>query len=93
VRNAHNEARVEVNFRAETSKALGAMGQKNQELTVKLTAKERERRSTKAGLKNAQDQFEEQRKKLYYAEIELATAKHDLKDELGKAKEAAKALE
>ena len=52
MRNAHNEARVEANFRVETSKALGAVEQKNQELTTKLTAKERER-SAKASLKNA----------------------------------------
>ena len=42
---------------------------------MKLIAKERERRSAEAGLKKAQDQVEEQCKKLHYAEIELATAK------------------
>ena len=53
-------------------------------------AKERER-SIEADLKNVQDQAEEQCKKLYYAEIELATAKQqvvDLKAELKKANEA-----
>ena len=53
VKDAHNEARVEANLHAETNKAFGAAEQKNQELTVKLTTKERERRSAKAGLKNA----------------------------------------
>ena len=58
---------------------------------MKVTAEERERRSAEAGLKNAQDQAEEQYKKLHYAEIELAMAKQqaaDLKVELVKAKEA-----
>jgi len=42
---------------------------------MKLVAEERGRRSTEASLKNAQDQAEEQCKKLHYTEIELATAK------------------
>lgn len=60
-----------------------------------MTTKERERRSTKAGLKNAQDQAEEQRKKLHYAEIELDMARQqaaDLKVELEKAKEATRVV-
>ena len=58
---------------------------------MKVTTEERERRSAEAGLKNAQDQAEEQHKKLHYAEIELAMAKQqaaNLKVELVKAKEA-----
>ena len=65
-------------------------------LFAKLTAEEKERRSAKAGLKNAQDQAEEECKKLHYAEIELVTTKQqvaDLKAELGKAKEVVKASE
>ncbi|XP_023891947.1 uncharacterized protein LOC112003953 [Quercus suber] len=57
-----------------------------------LTAEERGRKSAEAGLKNAQDQVEKQRKKLHFAEIELVTAKQqvlDLKVELKKAREAA----
>ena len=65
VKDAPNEAKVEANLRAETSKALGAAKQKNQELTVE----EKERRSAEAGLKNVQDQTEEQHKKLHYVEI------------------------
>lgn len=75
MKDARNEARLEGNLHAETSKALGAAEQKNQELTVKLTAEEKGRKSAEAGLKNAQDQVEEQRKKLHYAEIKLVTAK------------------
>ena len=52
VKDARNEVRVEANLRTETSKALGVAKQKNQELTMKLTAEKKERRSAKAGLKN-----------------------------------------
>ena len=69
VKDAQNKARVETNLHAETSKALGTAEQKNQELTTKLTAEERGRKSAKVGLKNAQDQAREQCKKLHYAEI------------------------
>ena len=47
------------------------------------------RRSIKAGLKNAKDQVEDQRKKLYLTEIELAMQKQlilDLKVELEMSK-------
>ena len=53
VRDARNDARVEANLHAETSKALVTADQKNQELTVKLMIKEKQRRSIKASLKNA----------------------------------------
>ena len=48
--------------------------------------------SVKAYLQNAQDQAEDQRKKLYLTKIELATQRQqvlELKAELQKAKEAA----
>ena len=93
VKDARNETKVEANLRVETNKAPSVTKQKNQKLSAKLTIEERERRSTEASLKNAQDQAEEQRKKLHYAKIELATAKQqvvDLKAELGKAKEVAR---
>ena len=92
VKDARNEARVEANLRAETSKALGTAKQKNKELTVKLTAEEREQKSAEANLKNAQNQAKEQCKKLQYVEIELATSRQqvlELKADLEKAKEAA----
>ena len=93
VKDARNETKVEANLRVETNKAPSVTKQKNQKLSAKLTTEERERRSTEASLKNAQDQAEEQRKKLHYAKIKLATAKQqvvDLKAELGKAKEVAR---
>ena len=70
------------------------MKQECKELASKLTAEERERRSVKAKLKNAQDQAKDQRKLLYQMEIELATQTQlilELKAELQKAKEAAQA--
>ena len=54
------------------------------------------RRSIKAGLKNAKDQVEDQRKKLYLTEIELAMQKQlilDLKVELEMSKAVAQMTE
>ena len=73
MKDARNEARVETNLHAKTSKALGATEQKGQELTVKLIVEEMGRKSIKAGLKNTQDQVEEQCKRLHY--VEVATTK------------------
>ena len=53
VKNAQNEARVEANLRAETSKALGAVEQKNQELATKLIVEEKGRKNIETSLKNA----------------------------------------
>ena len=69
VKDARNEARVKANLRAETDRALGTAKQKNQELTTQLIVEERARRSVKAGLQNAQDHAEDQRKNLYLIEI------------------------
>lgn len=59
---------------------------------MKLAIANKDRRSAKAGLRNVEVQTEQQRQRLYYTEIELATAKQqvlELKAELSKAKEAA----
>ena len=53
VKDTWNEARVEANLHAKTSKALGTTEQKIQKLTTKVTAEERERMSIEVGLKNA----------------------------------------
>lgn len=53
VKDARNKVRVEANLHAETSKALGATEQNNQELTTKLTIEERVWKSAEADLKNA----------------------------------------
>ena len=53
VKDAQNEARVKANLYVETSKALGAVEQKNQELAAKLIIEERGRKSIETSLKNA----------------------------------------
>ena len=71
---------------------MGTAKQECKELASKLTVKERERRSAKAGLKNAQDQAEDQCKLLYQTEVELVTQRQlvlELKADLQKAKEVA----
>ena len=58
-----------------------------------MTTEERARKNAKAGLKNAQDQAKDQRKKLYHTKIKLTIEKQlvlDLKAELQRAKEAAR---
>ena len=91
IRDARNEARAEASSHTEVKKSLGALKQKKQELATKLTVEEKARNNAEAGLKNIQDQTENQRKKLYFTEIELATQKQlvlDLKANLEKAKAA-----
>ena len=56
-----------------------------------MIAEERARKNAEAGLKNAQDQAKDQRKKLYHTKIKLTIEKQlvlDLKAELQRAKEA-----
>ena len=67
------------------------MKEENKDLLSKLTAEERERKSTQAGLKIAKAQAEDQCKLLYQTEIELATSRQlmlDLRAKLQQAKEA-----
>ena len=74
-KDARNNVKNMVYLRLETEKALGAAKEENKELLSKLIVEERERRSVKAGLKNAQTQAEDQCKLLYQTEIELATSR------------------
>ena len=53
VKEARNDVKNKVYLRLETEKALGAAKEENKELLSKLTAEKKERRSAKAGLKNA----------------------------------------
>lgn len=48
---------------------MGASEQKVPELTSKLMVEERERKIAQVGLKTAEVQADEQRKKLHYVEI------------------------
>ena len=92
VKEARNDVKNEVHLRLETKKALGAAKEEKKELLSKLTAKERERMSVEAGLKNVQTQVEDQRKLLYQTKIELATSRLlvlELRADLQKAKKVA----
>lgn len=73
---------------------MGASEHKVQELSSKLIAEEKEKRSVEARLKTAKAHAEEQRKKLHYIEIQRETAKKEasnLRVELKKDQEVAKA--
>ena len=50
---ARNDVKNEVHLRLKTEKALRVAKEENKKLFSKLIAEERERRSVKAGLKNA----------------------------------------
>ena len=92
VKEARNDVKNEVHLRLETKRVLGAAKEENNELHSELIAEERERRSAKAELKNAQTQVEDQRKLLYQTKIDLAISRQlvmELKADLQKAKEAA----
>ena len=65
VKDARNKVRVEANLRTKANKALGASEQKNKELAKKLMADERARKSAEVNLQSAQDQAEDQHKRLY----------------------------
>ena len=96
VKDAHNEAWAEANHHAEVTKSLGTLKQENKELANQLILEEKARRSTKVGLKNAQDRAKDQHKKLYLIEIELATQKQlvlELRAKLVKSKATARMAE
>ena len=68
-------------------KALGSLKHDHLELTEKFKESEKRRKSAEAGLKSAETQAEDQRKKLYATQINLATEKQaalDLKTALQK---------
>ena len=71
---------------------LGALKEKQAKMAEQLKEVVRARDSAEAGLKTTERQFEEVRKNLHYAKINLATEKQlvtDLREELRKAREAA----
>ena len=75
MKDAQNVARLANNLRTKTSKSLATTESKNKELALKLATANRDWRSTKASLRTAEAQANEQRQKLHYTEIELAIAK------------------
>ena len=89
-READNHAKAKALFRAEVEKSLGAIKQKQLELSEKLKSADQVRFSTEAGLKTAERHAEEQHQKLHSIEIDLAMQKKmviDLQAELKRAKE------
>ena len=95
VRSAYNKLKAKSNFRHEVEKMLGSIKEKKTQLAEKLKTSEQGRQSTLAGLKTAEAQAEDQRKRLYTMEFNLATKKAtvlSLKAELEKAKAKAQAI-
>ena len=91
VKDVRSEAKVEFNTRSEIEKEVGTLKEDQAKLAEQLKEAVRARGSSKAGLKNAVKQAEEQRKQLHYNEINLATEKQlvkELRGELQKTREA-----
>ena len=103
VKSAHNKLEAKSNFRHEVEKTLGSVKEEKNQLAEKLKTFEQGRQSALAGLKTVEAQAEDQHKRLYTMELDLATKKAAvlrLKAELEKAKveaqvirEAAQAVE
>ena len=83
-------AEAEAQSRTEVEKTVGSLKQENFELAEKFKEAEKQRRSAKAGLKNAETQAKDQRQQLFVTETSLATEKQtvlDLKAALQKVEE------
>ena len=94
-RSAYNKLEAEFNFRREVEKTLGSVKEEKSQLAEKFKTSEQGRQSAHAGLKIAEVQAEDQRKRLYTTELDLATEKAavlSLKAELEKAKVEAQAI-
>ena len=86
-------AEAEAQSRTEVEKLVGSLQHENSELAEMFKKEEKERRSAKASLKNAEAQAEDQRQKLYVTETSLATEKQtvlDLRAMLQKVEEEAR---
>ena len=79
VKDACNEARAEAYSRSEIEKMVGNLEEDQVKLSKQLKEAIRARDSSKAGLKNAEKQVEEQCKQLHYIQINLATEKQLVK--------------
>ena len=78
-KDAHNEAKAEFDAQSEVEKEVGNLKEDQAKLSEQLKEAIRARDSSKAGLKNAEKQVEEQRKQLHYIQINLATEKQLVK--------------
>ena len=65
VRSTNNNLNIEIQNRHDVEKALGVANHEKTQLVEKLKAEESAQKSTKARLKNAEAQAEDQRKELY----------------------------
>ena len=93
VRSATNSLNVEIQNRHDVEKALGMANHEKTQLAKKLKVVENGRKSVEAGLKNAEAQAEDRRKKLYTTQLNLATEKAavlDLQSKLQRVEEALK---
>ena len=93
VRSTNNYLNVEIQNRHDVEKALGVANHEKTQLVEKLKAAESTRKSAETGLKNAKAQVEDQCKKLYTTQLNLATKKAtvlDLKAKQQKDEEALK---
>ena len=75
VRSATNSLNVEIQNWHDVEKALGMANHEKTQLAEKLKVVENRRKSMEAGLKNAEAQAEDRRKKLYTTQLNLATEK------------------
>ena len=75
MKDARNKATLANNLYVEANKSLAIAESKNKELALKLAIADRDWRSAKVGLRNAEAQMEERCQRLHYIEIKLATAK------------------
>ena len=73
VRSAGNKLDIETQNWHDVDKALGVANHEKSQLAEKLKAAESARKSSEAGLKNAEAQTEDQRKELYTTQLNLAT--------------------
>ena len=93
VRSATNSLNVENQNPHDVEKALGMANHEKTQLAKKLKVVENGRKSVEAGLKNAEAQAEDRRKKLYTTQLNLATEKEsvlDLQSKLQRVEEALK---
>ena len=91
VKDARREAKAKFNAQSEVEKEVSNLKENQAKLSKQLKEVVRAKDSSEAGLWNAENQAEEQRKQLHYIEINLATKKQlvkEIREELQKAKEA-----
>ena len=73
VRSATTNLNVEIQNRHDVEKALGTTNHERTQLVEKLKVAKNGGKSVEAGLKSAEAQAEDQRKKLYTTQLNLAT--------------------